>query len=464
MNTLSRRRFLSGTASASLALPLLETLRPRVAGAAAPKRLVLFASVLGTFPEQFWPRPPGARPWVASDGVQKRYRSGATPLDTTAFDLQAIGQPLAEHKKDLIFLEGLSPQNVDGHGGYCNLATAATEINLGDNDVIGGGISIDQAVAQQVGGSSRFRSLQIGVGGGRGKYGTLSFYDKMKEAPPESNPRALWERVFMGVAGDDPQRNAELERQRARGKSVLDGAMAQTALLKARLSRLDQEKLDAYLQSLREVEARLAKGSAGVSCAKPTQPRTQDEEDWPFENVAPLQVENLAMAFACDLTRVATFQIGFEGTNATYPHLGVSIRHHQLSHCDHDASDAPIQYPLIGKINVWNAQILASIIARLKAIPEGTGSVFDNTLIVWINGLTMGALHTNTHAPVVIAGGGGFFKTGRHVRLVRGGGPEETRQHSFADLWVQVGRAMGLMLDRFGEEKWNVAPLDTLRG
>jgi hypothetical protein len=148
---LSRRTLLRGTAGAAIALPWLQAMAGKQARAQTPpKRLVVAVSVLGTFPEYFWPRPPGSPAWAPTYQPQKRYATGTTALDTTDFQLEPICQPLEAHKRDLLFVEGLYPTNTTGHEGYCNMLTGATPLPAPEDNVTAGGISLDQLVASQI--------------------------------------------------------------------------------------------------------------------------------------------------------------------------------------------------------------------------------------------------------------------------------------------------------------------------
>lgn len=456
----SRRSILRGTAGVAVGLPWLEALTAsRAEAAPGPKRLVVVASVLGTFPEWFWPRPPGSPPWPEGYQPKKKYISGTTALDTTEFQLEPITKPLESHRKELLFVEGLDPSNCNGHGGYCNMLTAAQPVVIGDNDELGGGISLDQAVAQRIGKDSRVASLQLGVGsGGSQKYGVLSWYAARKPAPPDGRPRSVWERVFAGVSGNAPgdqERVMLLQRQR---KSVLDGALAQATALRARLGAADQVKLDNYLQSFRDLEVRITRSPAAMGCTKPEAPSDPKGGSEVLPEVARLQIENLAMAFACDLTRVATLQLAFEGHQGIYPWIQVTTRHHDLSHCDHDSPGAPKAYAAQGRISTWHAQVIASLVARLKSIPEGTGTVFDNTLILWINTLTYGATHSNSRTPTLLIGSaGGAIRTGRFIRLAAGD------RRTLADLYAPIANAFGVEGRTFGDSKYNLGALNQIR-
>jgi hypothetical protein len=467
---------LRGSAGAALALPWLEAMAGRRAHAqATPKRLVVVVSVLGTYPEHFWPRPSGSPPWAPTNQPLKNYATGTTALDSTNFQLEPICEPLEAHKQDLLFVEGINPTNCTGHAGYCNMLTGTRPLPApGDNETAGG-LSVDQLVASRIGKETRFASLQIGVGaGGSPHYGTVSWYAARMGLPADPDPRSVWQRVFANVAaGGGAVDNSALVRVLNQRKLVLDGALGQANALKKRLGAADQTKLDNYLDSFRDLQMRVTRvspgGSVATGCAKPASPvlpknsvpaaeiKDYKTDTWP--DIGRLQIENLAMAFTCDLTRVATLQIGFEGMEKSYPWLGFTTTHHSLSHTDYDKPEAPRDYANIGKIQRFNAQLVSALATRLKQIPEGSGTVFDNTVVLWFNSLTLGSTHGNNNTPVLLVGSAGrYFRPGRHVRFPSNG------RRTMADLSVQIARSMGLAdISTFGDPRFNLGSMDGLR-
>lgn len=467
MKLLPRRQFLRGAAGVTIALPSLLSLEGRAKPAHAaqnPKRFIAMATVLGTYPERFWPRAPGSQPFAPDYRPQRNYATGTGDGESTSFELQEIGKPLEAHKGDLIYVEGLNRANSSGHGGYCNLLTGVS--SPVPKEEIGGAMSLDQAIAKKIGGDTKFSSLQIGVqNSGTGKYACLSWYASGQPAPAEPNPIELYKRVFAEVP-DRGADNSALEAMIARRKSVLDAAMAQAKTLQQKASAADKAKLENYFDSVRQVELRLTKINAALGCSKPASPALGPfPKNIPVEatpDVAQAQVELLTLAFACDLTRVATFQIGHEGSNMTHPWLQVPIRHHDLSHTKPDAADYQKNYDHIAAIGNWHAKVLAVLIDRLKQMPEGESTVWDNTLVLWMNGLTWGCFHSDDQIPVMLAGSaGGHFKTGRHLRFSREKGmPIATTN----DVMAQVQKAYGITDSGFGDPAFNQRPLPQLVG
>jgi hypothetical protein len=159
----------------------------------------------------------------------------------------------------------------------------------------------------------------------------------------------------------------------------------------------------------------------------------------------------MAAAFACDLTRVGTIAFNWHGSNARFPFLGVNEWHHELSHAP--ASDLVARDKLI-KIERWFSTQLKSFMDRLAAIPEGSGTVLDNTLILCVNEMSDGYFHTHQNMPFMLAGGAsGALRMGRFLKF-------EDRSHN--DLLVSVCNAMGLPDTTFGAESACKGPLPGL--
>ena len=275
---------------------------------------------------------------------------------------------------------------------------------------------------------------------------------------PINDPKKAFSMVFAGVdatAGGDPA----IARLQKRRRSILDYVQPDYVALKGKLGAADAARLDTHLQSIREVERSLS-----IAAPTPTGTCTPpDPTGWladkskgnvagPNEDFLPIgtaQMDLLAAAIACNLTRVATLQWG--GTGVYAPYLGATFKtdHHTISHDDQSAPGSPIEV-----IQNWYAKHFAYLLARLDAMPEGNGTVLDNTAVVWFSEIAQGS-HEHYDMPFVIAGGaGGAFKTGRYVNLNPGSkhvvlNPSWARkpalradaQRSVPDLHADDGRA-----------------------
>ncbi|HVI04320.1 MAG TPA: DUF1552 domain-containing protein, partial [Enhygromyxa sp.] len=272
--------------------------------------------------------------------------------------------------------------------------------------------------------------------------------------PPENNPYAAYHRLFADALKDPD----EVKRQAERRSTVLDAVAEQHKQLHGRLGAEDRAKLESHLLAVEELRARLDQPTMqfGGVC----QPLDQGDELLEPElvvnmpTIGRLQMDLLAMAFACDLTRVASLMWTQSAATHVYSFVDPAIKegHHSIAHKgDEDAAKVAQN----AKINTWFAEQLAYLISALKAIPEGEGSVFDNTVILWTNEQAKGNNHDRMNMPYVLAGSaGGYFDTGRY--LVQG------QQTPHNKLLVSLLHAMGIDEDVFGDSQYGKGPLSGL--
>lgn len=431
---LSRRTFLRGSGGLALGLPLLEAMLPRrsyAAGDVSPQRFVVFFSANGTIAERWSPL--------------------GTPADYTFSDpgQSRILDPLEARRSDLLVIEGLAmhsrgyPPGSNGHDlGMGHMLTGIPLVegpsgyaefsHLPDGTV--GGPSIDQAIAEQIGAGTPYRSLEFGVASylelTRQLTCRMCYRGPFEVLPPENDPRAAFERLFVDL-GADP---AELAILRAQRRSVLDAVAGDIEVLEGQLGAGDRHKLEAHLGSVREIELSLdAMGDLPAACVQPTAP---DELDvWAnelFPTIGKLQMDLMIMALACDLTRVASLQ--WSGGESTVRHtwLGHGAEHHELSHAADDAIEAREQ---LAEINRWYAQQFEYMLAGLAAIEEPGGRLLDHSAVLWCNEQGNGQTHSLDRIPFVLAGSaGGAIETGRWL---------EVEGHAHNDLYVSLLRAFG---------------------
>jgi len=438
----SRRSFMQTLGASAIGLSCLKTSRALSQQAPLPKRLVLFFSPNGTIPEAW-----------GTDGGE------------TNFTFRRILEPLEPYRSQTCVIEGLDMKSTDsgpGDGHQKGMGHLFTGVELLPGDVKGGcescppasfasGPSIDQVIARKIGQDTRFPSLELGlsVGGGEDAWNRMIYRDRGQPLPPEQDPGRVFERVFGGL-GQDP---FGVARRMALKKSVLDFVYRDFASLANQMSRSDQAKLDLHQTTLREIERRLeTAGTLGAGCSIPNVPGTLDlRSSAAAETVGKLHMDLMAMALGCDLTRVGSMQWTRSVGQLSFPFLGINDRHHDLSHEGDGNADA--KEKLI-EINRWYAEQLAYFLGRLAAIPEGDGSVLDNTLVLWGNELGKGNNHTSRDIPFVLAGGGGgAIRTGRSLRFA-------DRPHN--DLLATVCRAMGLEQTSFGDPRYNTGVLSEL--
>lgn len=408
---IGRRTFLRGLGTA-VALPMLDSLLPVRAfgaGAAAQK-----------FPKRM--------AWVyVPNGANM---ADWTPAATGAgYELPLILQPLAAHKNDFNVFTGLANRQGDelGDGGGAHARASASFLTgVHPRKTAGAdikaGVSCDQIAANQIGGETRLPSLELSCDGGQRAGSCDSGYSciyqfnvswKSETQPmiPEVNPRAAFERLF---GNGDVGATLEASARRAQHhKSILDYVLDDAHRLEGRLGADDRRKLDEYLTSVRELERRIARADQFPVPKAPDGVQAPEMFET-YEQHMQLMYEVMALAFQTDSTRIATFIVAHDGSNRPYPSIGIRDGHHDLSHHREDAE----KKNKLAQINRYHTAQFARFLDRLKAIPEGDGTLLDNCMIQYGSALSNGDKHSPENLPILVAGhGGGRIATGRHVRV-----------------------------------------------
>ena len=433
----SRRAFIRGAGGAALALPLLEGVPRALAqtATAPPKRLIVVFSPNGTIPSA----------WAASG-------SGAT------FKPGTIQQPFvtAGHQNDIILVHGLDNMPTtdgaggDAHGLGIGCLLTGIELQQGSQFLAGcgvpgqfcgssgwpNGMSVDQFIANKVGKTTQFLSLDFAVKRMSGSlWSRMSYSDVNVPVTPMDDPSVAFDRIFANVGSSA----STLQLQAARRKSVLDAIMPRYQTLASKLSAGDKDKVNTHLAALSDLESRLANmqtampGSSG-ECVKPMRPALTASAEVMY-NSSGMEVENSAndvdvpmrnqlirdlvvAALACDLSRVATMMLAPSRSDIFFNFIGINNSHHDLSH-DPDTNTAS-QMKLV-QINQWYATQVAALVTALKGVKEGAGTMFDNTIVFWCNELGVGNVHSHTKMPLLIAAGKNTgFKTGQAVTMPDG--------------------------------------------
>jgi hypothetical protein len=414
--SLSRRRFLRGV-GACLALPAFESLLPSVARAAAP---ALGAASPGGAPIRmaFVYFPNGAHQanwWPKGEGKD--------------FEFAATMQPLANLKHRLQVLGGLDHVNAtpgpDGAGDHARASgtfLTGVRVRKTAGADIQAGLSIDQAVANEVGHLTRFPSLELTCDAVR-KSGScdsgyscayqynLAWRSSSTPVAPEPNPRLLFERLF----GEGPhgERKANLLRRQEQQRSILDFVRDDVQALGHDLGRRDQQKLDEYLTSVREIEKRIEQTDRFAEKTRDPEIDTPPGIPPSFQEHIRLMYSMMVLAFQTDSTRIATFLLANEGSNRAFPEIEISEGHHYLSHHRNNKE----MMDKIAQIDLWYMQQFAWFLEQLEATKDLDGrSLLENSMIVYGSGNADGNRHTHVNLPVILAGGGGGTLTpGRFV-------------------------------------------------
>ena len=439
---LPRRTFLRGLGTAAVGLPFLDAMAPAFASstmADPPVRMAFFYLPNG----------------MIMDAWNPTYNEGKlTELPRTL-------KALDPYKDDILHLGNLTHNTgralLDGAGdhGRCS-GSYLTGIQVKKSVVdIRAGVSFDQIVANEIGGKTRFPSLELGMDDARqagdcdsgyscAYTNNLAWRSETQPLPPTLNPRALFERLFGSGQLMTP---AEHARQNKYRRSILDFVTDDTHKLEGSLGPTDRRKLDEYLSAIREVERQIQRAE---SDNKQIDPQMDKPYGVPadFAEHFKLMSNMIAIAFQADLTRIVTFLVTHEGTSRPYRELGIPDGHHPLTH----HRSQPELMEKVRKINEYHMQQFAGFVEKMKTAKEGDRSLLDNSMIVYGAGLSDGNAHLHEDLPTLMVGrGGNYFKTGRRL-LVR-------RETPMCNLFLTMMDRMGVPTEHFGDSS---APLEGL--
>lgn len=431
----SRRSVLRGL-GAAVALPWLES-----AGLAAP----LASGDAPAIPRLAWVYVPNGvhmPEWCPSE-------------EDPSAPLPPILGALEPYRAELAVLRGLTQDkaraNGDGGGDHARAAAAwLTGVQpLKTDGQVRLGVSADQLAADSIGRATRFRSLVLGAEGARTSgqcdsgyacaySGNISWQGPETPAGKETDPVAIFDRLFRG--GVDARSLAAEEERRSRRRSVLDAVRQDARSLLGRVSRDDRLRLDEYLDGVRELERRIElarpeRVDEVPDSSRPEAPETQDER-------IRLLLDLVVLAFRTDQTRVATMMIANEGSNSSYPQLGISEGHHTLSHHRED----PEMVASIARINVHHVSHLAHLLEGLSAARDGAGSLLEQTAVVYGSGIADGNRHTHHDLPTVLAGG-----RGSGLVTVPPGAPSWPVETPLNNLHVALLQRAGVPVETLGD-------------
>jgi hypothetical protein len=422
MPSISRRTVLRGLGT-MIALPWLESMGSVTAWAAG-------GTLRGTAPNRL------AFVYVPNGKDMANWTPKAAGDN---FSLPEILAPLAAHQKDLLVLTGLAADKARPHGdGAGDHARAMAAFLTGaqprktDGTDIRCGTSVDQLAAARVAGQTHLDSLELGCEEGNmagncdSGYScvyssTVSWRSATQPVPKEVNPKLVFERLF------GSQDEAARLRRAASRKSVLDYIRDDAKTFTARLGRADQQKLDEYFTSIRDIEQRIGRASSLQKLRPPSSFPIPSGIPPSYEEHIKLMCDLMVIAFQIDATRICTFVMANEGSNKPYPWIGVNEGHHELSHHGND----PAKIAKIRQINLFHVKQFAYLLEKLKSVREGTGTLLDHSMIVYGSGNSDGNRHNHDDLPVLLAGrGGGTIKTGRHIRV--------RQETPITNLWVSM--------------------------
>jgi len=305
------------------------------------------------------------------------------------------------------------------------------------------GVSVDQIAAQQIGHLTRLPSLELSTDpprrSGQCDSGyscayqfNLSWRSESTPAPAERDPRLVFEKLF--GSGDEKQDS----RRRVYQKSILDFVMEDANRLNKRLDGTDRGKMDEYLTAVRDVEKRIEQAEKF---------RTEVPEDLKPNGVPESYREHIrtmyelmALAFQTDTTRIASFLLAHDGSNRSFPEIGVTGAHHELSH--HRRHEETLAN--IGKIDHFYVEQFAWFLEKLRNTPEGEGNLLDHSMIVYGGGIGDGNRHNHNDLPIVLAGhGSGSLSQGRLIQAKEG--------TPMTNLYLSLLDRMNVKAERIGD-------------
>jgi hypothetical protein len=313
---------------------------------------------------------------------------------------------------------------------------------------------VDQIAARELGRQTQIASLQLAMdlnplaGVCNNGYSCvyqncLSWSSPTTPLPSEAHPRVVFERLF-GEGGNADARRAAL-RNRA---SLLDSFTEEIVRFKQRVGGPDRARLDQYLDSVREVEREIERGEQAVNDNKTPDLERPVGVPPAFADHAKLMFDLQILAFQADITRVIAFQFTREQSNRTYPEIGVRDPHHPTSHHGND----PVKVAQIAKINTYHVSLFSEFLQRMKATPDGDGSLLDHSVYLYGSGMGNPSLHDHENLPILVAGGAATrLKGGRHIRYEKG--------TNLANLHLTLLDRVGIHLESFVDSTGKVEDL-----
>ncbi len=438
------RRTVLRAAGTVVALPLLDSMIPAFAPAAATKpvrRLGVVYHPNGVIYDQWLPKGVG-----------------------TEFELSPTLKGLEPFRAKLTVVTGLfcDPAEALGDGGgdhsrACGSYLTGVHVKKSDSNVENA-VSMDQIAAKAFERETQLSSLQMtadensllgscDLGYSCAYSSTISWLTPTLPLMAENNPRVLFERMFGSSDSTDPRvRAARLSQD----KSLLDSVNDRVNQLQRQLGAADNRKVNDYLASLRDVERRIQKAEEQSSKALPDVPQPAGIPE-KFEDHVRLLYDLQLLAFQSDLTRVTTFMYGREQTGRPYPQIGVPEPHHPLTH--HQGN--PEKMEKCAKIQRYHIGLFAEYLGKLRNTPEGDGSLLDHVILLFGSGISNSDRHTHGPLPTfLVGGGGGTLKGGRHLVY-----PEHT---PLANLQVSLLNKLGVPAEKLGDSNGQLRELSGL--
>jgi hypothetical protein len=436
--SLPRRTLLRGLGT-TLALPFLDAMLPPfpLSAKPAPKPVHRFQT------------------FYVPNGMAMEYWSPKS--EGSNFELSPVLEPLAPFRDQMLVLSGIKANwNYIHAGASGSFLTGTTHGGRNEVEIVAD-VSMDQLLARRFARETQVASLELSMdlpanaGACTGNLScaythTLSWRSPTQPLPMEWNPRAVFEKLF----GDSDSTEATAREARLRQrKSILDSVTDKLADLNRQLAPHDQAKVDQYTEAVRDVERRIQKAEEQSDIELPAMGKPQGAPPV-FEDHLAMMLDLQLLAFQSDLTRVISFMLSKEQSARPYPQIGVPEAHHPLSH----HNNVPELIEHMSKINRYHAQLFSQYLAKLRATPDGDGTLLDHMTILYGSGISNSTQHSGDNLPLLLLGGGaGRLKGGRHLKY--------SGKPTIANLLVTLMDKLDVPVDRLGGSTGKL-PIDPL--
>lgn len=414
--TTDRRNFLRGV-GVSLALPSLESLQAATNPTGRARRFVCVSPNYGMNPGGFFPEQTGPD-----------------------YTLPTLLKPLERHRKELTVFSNLDHPEVGGGHGCSNTLLNGVELKDAKENPRRL-LSLDQFLAEKIGQDTRFPALRLGSGG-------FSWSRAGVMLPSMENPREVFARLFLE---DNPKVKAKRKQFLSEDSSILDAVLEDSRRLSSRLSRADQNKLDEYLTSIRDVEQKLQRRMAWIDVAKPKadsgviEGDDENPVDLSYPHNTSVTYRLMALALQANLTNVVTF--GHPGGNRLFPFDGITLGYHSLTH----HGKRPDLLRELNIIETYYSTRFAGFLDLLKKTRDSEDRpLLDTTVVMFGSGMGNASSHSSRNLPIMVTGGG--LKGGSHHRFERKG----RDGRPLCDLYVSILQKLGVETDRFSTSSANL--------
>jgi hypothetical protein len=424
---IARRTVLRGI-GATVALPLLDAMVPAASALAATpgkgtQRFGFFYVPHGSIMRQWTP---------AQEGKN--------------FEFSPILKPIERFRDQLTVLTNLANYGEAGHSVSSAMWMSGTFPAKGS--VLKLNTTADQIIARQIGRETTFPSMEFAtedhsshLGSCAGDFlcsymSTISWASPTQPLPMEINPRVVFERMFGGDRANPEERKARLRKN----TSILDAVVQSANELKVNLGIRDQSRVGEYLDNVREIERRIVRAEQQRDETGIEAPATPVgiPEDW--EEHVSLMYDLIALAYQGNLTRVTSFMVARELSTLSYPQIGVADGHHPVSH----NNNIPEQVAKKAKIDMYHLDLFGQFLDKLKAIPDGDGSMLDHSLFMYGSGMSNGNAHDHENLPTLVVGGGmGTHKGNNHIKMAK--------STPLSNLVVAICDKAGVPVEKFGQ-------------